>query len=275
MQVRPALHRPRELVGSRSRSGRRISDTLQPDVVITSADIAALIEEAEVGIAKADKEATVEHTLSLDPKAARHAIENAVFAADRLRLLLSKLQVRHREVHDQEQATAWLAEYDVMKRKRDALAEELLEVYPEAENKIVDLFVRITANNKALSELHQARPAGVMEHLVSAELHARGLDRFTRDTPSLLTSVCLFDWDSGRQMWPPPQPSISAAFAATLVPADNSADWANNYERRAAAQQRERQYIADYYARTTREQEERENREARERFAASQRKKST
>jgi hypothetical protein len=118
-------------------------------------------------------------------------------------------------------------------------------------------------------------PAGVMEHLVSAEVHARGLDRFTRDTPSLLTSVCLFDWDSGRQMWPPPQPSISAAFAATLVPADNSADWANNYERRAAAQQRERQYIADYYARTTREQEERENREARERFAASQRKKST
>jgi hypothetical protein len=76
-------------------------------------------------------------------------------------------------------------------------------------------------------------------------------------------------------MWPPPQPSISAAFAATLVPVDNSADWANNYERRAAAQQRERQYIADYYARTTREQEERENREARERFAASQRKKST
>jgi hypothetical protein len=46
-------------------------------------------------------------------------------------------------------------------------------------------------------------------------------------------------------------------------------------ERRAAAQQRERQYMADYYARTTWEQEERENREARERFAASQRKNST
>ena len=54
-----------------------------------------------------------------------------------------------------------------------------------------------------------------------------------------------------------------------MVPAYDPADWANNYERRAAAQQRERQYIADYYARTTREQEERENREARERFAAS------
>ena len=44
---------------------------------------------------------------------------------------------------------------------------------------------------------------------------------------------------------------------------------------RAAAQQREQQYRADYYARTTREQEERENREARERFIASQHKNST
>ena len=189
-------------------------------------------------------------------------------------MLLSKLQARYQQVYAQEQAKAWLAEYDVMKRERDALAEEVRGVYPDTVNKVVDLFVRITENNKALSALRQARPAGVMEHLLSAELHARGLDRFTRDAPSLLTSVSLFDFDSGRQVWPPRQPPMAAAFAATLVPADNSADWANNYERRAAAQQREQQYMADYYARTTREQEERENREARERFAESQRKNS-
>jgi hypothetical protein len=68
---------------------------------------------------------------------------------------------------------------------------------------------------------------------------------------------------------------MAAAFVASMVPAYDPADWANNYERRAAAQQREQQYMGDYYARTTREQEERENREARERFAASQRKNST
>ena len=84
---------------------QRILDALQPDVAITSADIAALIEEAEVGIAKAEQEA---RGLS---------------------------------------------------------------------NKVVDLFVRITNNCEALSALHQARPPGVMEHLLSAELHARGLDR--------------------------------------------------------------------------------------------------
>ena len=54
------------------------------------------------------------------------------------------------------------------------LAEELREVYPDTVNKVVDLFVRITADEKALSALHQARPPGVMEHLLSAELHARG-----------------------------------------------------------------------------------------------------
>ena len=63
-----------------------------------------------------------------------------------------------------------------------------------------------------------------------------------------------------------------------MVPAhDNrrfSADWAKNNERRAAAQRAEQQRVADYFARTSREQEERENREARERFAASQRKNS-
>jgi hypothetical protein len=140
--------------------------------------------------------------------------------------------------------------------------------------KIVDLFARIRENDKALSDLLQTRPADVMEHLVSAELHARGLDRFTRDTPSLLTSVCLLDWDSGRQLWPPPKPSMGAAFAAIACDQRFTANWAQDNERRVAAQQREREYMAEYYARMTQEQEERESREARDRFAASQRRNS-
>jgi hypothetical protein len=158
------------------------------------------------------------------------------------------------------------------------LAEELREVYPDTVNKVVDLFVRITADEKALSALHQARPPGVMEHLLSAERHARGRDRFTRDTPSLLTSVCLFDFHSGRQIWPPRRPPMAAAFAAAVPAYDNrrfSADWAKDNDLRAAAQRAEQQRVADFYSRETKEREDRENREARERFAASQRKNST
>jgi hypothetical protein len=49
-----------------------------------------------------------------------------------------------------------------------------------------------------------------------------------------------------------------------------TADWAKDNKRRAAAQQAERQHMADYHARTTKEQEERQNREARESFMAQQ-----
>jgi hypothetical protein len=114
----------------------------------------------------------------------------------------------------------------------------------------------------------------VEKHLLSAELHARGRDSFSRDTPSLLTSVQLVDWESGRQICPPPRPSMASAFAAMLPahPRSFTADWAKDNEQRAVAQRAEKQRMADYYARLSREQEERENAEARERFAESQRK---
>jgi hypothetical protein len=67
---------------------------------------------------------------------------------------------------------------------------------------------------------------------------------------------------------------MAAAFAAIAMPSYDrrfSGDWAKENERRAAGQRAEQQRMADYYARTTREQEERENKEARERFDESQR----
>ena len=62
--------------------------------------------------------------------------------------------------------------------------------------------------------------------------------------------------------------------AATVMPPYDSrrfsADWWKDNERRAAAQQAEQQRVADYYARMTKEQEDRENAEARERFLTQQ-----
>jgi len=51
-----------------------------------------------------------------------------------------------------------------------------------------------------------------------------------------------------------------------------TADWAQDNERRVAGQEAERQRMADYNARLTKQQEERENAEARERAAALKRK---
>jgi hypothetical protein len=85
--------------------------------------------------------------------------------------------------------------------------------------------------------------------------------------------VCLFDWDSGHQICPPLQQSMAAAFAATTMPAYDrrfTGDWAKENERRAAGQRAEQQRIGDYYARAKKEQEERENAEARELFLEQQ-----
>ena len=235
--------------------------------------MAALIEEAEAGIAKAEREGTVDRTLALDPKAARQAIADAAFAADRLRMLLSKLHARYQQACEEARVEEYEAEAQVLDEESIQLAQELLETYSPAQNKLSNLFTRIAAHRQRISALHQRRPAGV-QSVRDPELIARNLDGFDRERRSLLTEVHLPDWNGGRQIWPPPRPSMAAAFAATFLPAYDPADWANNYERRAAAQQREGKYMADYYARTTREQEERENREARERFVASQRKNS-
>ena len=138
--------------------------------------------------------------------------------------------------------------------------------------KIIDLFVRITTNNEALSALHQARPTGMLQHLLSAELHARGLDTFTRDNPSLLESTRLIDWVSGREVWPPARTPL-AVLVAAFVPRSqyrNPADWWKDNERRTAEQRAEQRRMVEYYARTKKEQEDRENAEARERFLAQQ-----
>ncbi len=56
---------------------QRCLAALQPDVTVTSAYVAALMEEVDAGIAKAEKEREVDQTLALDPKAARQAIAPA------------------------------------------------------------------------------------------------------------------------------------------------------------------------------------------------------
>jgi hypothetical protein len=107
----------------------RINVALQPDAAVTSADLAALIEETETYIAKAHQ--GWNQRASLDPGAADQALMTTL-VANGLGLLLPELQGRYERVHEQEQAAAWLAEreaawlteHDALQRERDAVAEE-------------------------------------------------------------------------------------------------------------------------------------------------------
>jgi hypothetical protein len=67
---------------------------------------------------------------------------------------------------------------------------------------------------------------------------------------------------------------MASGFAAMAPVYDRpfTADCAKDNERRAAERRAEQQRMADHYAMLTRQQEERQNAEARELFAAGQRK---
>lgn len=136
----------------------------------------------------------------------------------------------------------------------------------------------MTACDRECHRVNVSAPAGEPRRLVGPELAARNLEGFSTADPSILRELKLPDFEhSVRMAWPPPRTSMgAAAFAATMVPVSDrrfSGEWWKDREE-AARQRAQQQSMADYYSRMTKEQEDRENAEARERFAAHQSKKS-
>jgi hypothetical protein len=213
---------------------QRIATVLSSDT--TSDVVAILITEVETAIVAADNAAEAEREKALDPIAspdaakAHEAMQMVEFSRDRLRTALPRLQARLEQLQAEEYLTRWRSDYEKLKVKRDGLAEELRAIYPELETKITDLLTRIAANDAELSGLHQARPAGVALHLLGAELVARDLERFKATEPSIAQELKLPTFAPGQRLaWPPPQPTIAALYALSMVPphdARYTADWA-------------------------------------------------
>jgi hypothetical protein len=213
---------------------QRIATVLSSDT--TSDVVAILITEVETAIVAADNAAEAEREKALDPIAspdaakAHEAMQMVEFSRDRLRTALPRLQARLEQLQAEEYLTQWRSDYEKLKVKRDGLAEELRTIYPEFETKITDLLTRIAANDAELSRLHQARQAGIALHLLSAELVARDLERFTAREPSIAQELKLPTFAPGQRLaWPLPQPTIAALYALSMVPphdARYTADWA-------------------------------------------------
>jgi hypothetical protein len=210
-----------------------------------SSVIAALIEETETAIVAADEKAKMEQQQVFDPlaspnpKAAHEAIKAAEFMQTWLRSALLRLRQRLGEMQEREHRAKWYALYEVLKSKRDALAAEFREVYTDLEAKVVDLLVRMAANNAEISNLHSARSSGVKLHLLEAELVARGLERFTRDVPSITKELKLPAFEPGR---PPAWPRRAQSHATWLAPMPHdprfSSRWWEAGERRRREQER-------------------------------------
>jgi len=77
--------------------------------------------------------------------------------------------------------------------------------------------------------------------------------------------VQLFDFASGKQIWPPKPQSLGLLVAATMVPVYNPAYTATVRGERDEATKAEQQRVAECYDRAAKEREAREGREAQER----------
>jgi hypothetical protein len=212
---------------------QRIASALAEDD-INSSDLAALIAETEHASAAAGEAAERERERALDPAAvvdaaeARTAMEHAAFVRQRLHAALPRLQARLDEVRTQETLAAWGEDFKKVEVRRDALATELAETYPMLAKKLIDLLNRIAAIDKEVGRINGSAPYGANLRLREVELEARGLDRFTLDTPSIAKELRLphFDRSSGQPAWPPP-PALPDFAAITCAAHDPrySADW--------------------------------------------------
>ena len=208
--------------------------------------------EVETAIVAADKAAEMEREKALDPLAspdaakARASMEDAGFIRDRLRNVLPRLQGRLTELQAAEYAARWQADFDQVEGRCNQSAKEYAATYPRLAAQLVDLFRRAEAVDKEVSRVNGSAPAGEHRRLRQTELVARGFEAFSRSDPAITKIIQLPDWEnSSRMVWPPPQPSLAAVFAMSMVPSHDpryTADWAAALEkdnaRRAATEAR-------------------------------------
>jgi hypothetical protein len=194
---------------------RRIAAALADDA-ITSTALSELLQETDAAIIAADATAEKERAKALDPalspdlKGARQAMEDAAFAADRLRTLLPRLQKRCAQVQRAEVKSHWVAQYDELAPRVTALAEELKAIYTDFVPKIVDVLTRARKLNTELRRVRSAKPypetgeALDGRDLYEVELVARSITTFGLNDLSLDKHLVLPDFERPSQKaWPP------------------------------------------------------------------------
>jgi hypothetical protein len=186
----------------------------------------------------------------------------------RLQTLRPRLLQRYQEIAAREQLKQWQTHAQTLASEGEQLAADLA-LYGEVAPKLVDAFSRLAGYRQKLSALYADRPPGV-DDICDPELEARKLRQFSRDCPSLLESVTLRDWHSGKEVWPA---RSSAQFAATFaqsmaVPLHPGPAWCDPeiQQRQRAEREAERQRDGVYHAEAARAKEVRVNREAAERL---------
>jgi hypothetical protein len=250
---------------------QRIATALS-ELAMTSAELAKLVAETEAAITEADATAEAERSKALDllasPDAeqARSAMDEATFARDRLRTVLPRLQVRHRQTIAAENYARWLPTYEAAKAKQVALAQELERIYRPFQDRMVELLPQIEEADNEARQVNDLKP-------FDANGRGYGDRRYLCDTEqvgrpagamSIVKDLKLPAWDGGAA-WPPfrsPCWGLQLVAAMAAIPAGPITP-EQIAARNATRLEESERVIADYASRQ-REREEREAKEARE-----------
>jgi hypothetical protein len=203
-----------------------------------SDDIASLIVEAEAAAIAAGDTAELARSRALDPALsapdvakARAEMENAAFRRDRLEVAVTKLRERLKAVKAQEEDSRRQVAYAKAITVRDELAKELREVYPALATQLADLMVRITASDREIEHINAHALPAQAERLLVAELVARELEGFVRNsiqTPRITEELRIpaFRFDRhDAYAWPPREasPAVLGIVPAPKMKRDNAA----------------------------------------------------
>ncbi len=179
-------------------------------------DLSELIAEVEAAAIEAaataerEKEKALDLVAAPDAAKAHERVTTAVLNRGRLNVALPKLCQRLAEAAAAERRERWLADYKRVEVRRNAAAEKLART-DELLAQVAAIYREASDADEEIARLHGSAPNEVTDRLASVELYARGTNN-----PSLIQNTRLFDW-SGEQLWPPPQPSFAATYAASMI----------------------------------------------------------
>lgn len=200
---------------------RRIATALSSNV--PSAEVAALIVEFVAAGIKSEDSGVAEDTIAVDqadspgPESAQAATPTDDVTDDQASGTLPRLKARLAELEAAEYAKGWEKDYQRVKAQVEKAARKWKK-YPKLIAQLIDILDTATIDREIL-RINAAAPDGEQRRLRAVELTARDLEEFDRYRPSVAKSVQLPQLEHSFKMaWPPPPPSLAAAYAALMTP---------------------------------------------------------
>jgi hypothetical protein len=220
--------------------------------------LAELLAATTNAITQADQVAATERSKALDParspnpQAARQAMEDASFVAERLQTLLPRLQQRYDQVAQAEQYAAWAASFDAIKPKHVAAAEKFKQVFVAFQDKLVDALTEAKAIDQEVKRIAHAKPHHLPQanndgrSLPTVEAAARGLPSVNPDFSFMQMKLPAFD-KPNQFAWPPYEIPFAVRYATSMIPAAGdprqfTGEWWKVQQERAAAARQQQQH---------------------------------